>query len=529
MAQTFKNKVYSACIYARLSVSGDDRKNESIDTQIEIAKKYLEQQTDMVLYNCYTDLGKTGTDFKREGFERMMRDIRMHKVDCVIVKDLSRFGRNHIETGNYIEKIFPFLGVRFVAVTDNFDSMYISGENEHMSINLKNLVNEMYARDIAVKVKAGKMAKWEQGSYTGGITPYGYNSDWINGRKRLIIDEKASDIVKRIYKFFLSGKNMKEIVVWLYGEEILRPTEYRRTGHICRQKDDVLQEWSRGTVKQILTNPVYTGCLVKGGINGKECCIKRHTHEEIISENEFMRVGEMFEQTAAYRRKEDSSGNVPKSKDIFEDIIFCGDCGSKMRRISSVKELSSGNRMTVYGYLCPNAGRIDKSRCVKKYLSLKTLTSILKTSLCQEIALSDMRLQDIVEKNKCEVEKVKENLKVQFKCLEAKIEAIRINESEQYKDYRMGIIDIENLKNKKKENQEKVHTMQKKQTEISEKLIFADEEEVKLNEFICDLFQCSDRLELTEDVVKAFVHRIEVYQNKRIKIIFAFQKRRADE
>lgn len=528
MAETFKNKIYSACIYARLSVSGDDRKNESIDTQIEIAKEYLGRQKDMVLYDCYTDLGKTGTDFKREGFERMMKDIRMHKVDCVIVKDLSRFGRNHIETGNYIEKIFPFLGVRFIAVTDDFDSMHISGENEHMGMNLKNLVNEMYARDIAVKVKAGKMAKWEQGSYIGGIPPYGYRSELINGNKRLIIEEKASDVIKKIYNLFLSGKNMKEIAVWLYREEILRPTEYRRTGHIYKQEDDVLQEWSRGTVRQILTNPIYTGCLVKCGINGKDCCIKRHTHEAIISENEFMRVSEKFEQTSAYCKKDDYSGNVSKDKDIFEGIIFCGDCGSKMRRVSFAKELSSGNRITTYGYLCPNAGRIDKFRCEKKYIPLKTLTSILKTSLWQEIALSDMRLKDIVERNKCEGEKIKENLKVQFKRLETKIESLRINGSEQYKDYRMGVIDIENFKNKKRENQEKIHVMQKMQTEISEKLILADEETVKLNEFICDLFQCGNRIELTEDSVKAFVHRIEVYPDKRIKIIFAFQKKEAE-
>lgn len=529
MAHIFKNKLYSAAIYARLSVSGDDRKNESIDAQIEIAKKYLEQQTDMALYDCYTDLGKTGTDFKREGFERMMCDIRMHKVDCVIVKDLSRFGRNHIETGNYIEKIFPFLGVRFIAVTDNFDSMHICGENEYMGMNLKNLVNEMYAKDIAVKVKAGKMAKRELGSYMGGVAPYGYKAEWADGRKILIVEEESSAIVRKIYSLFLSGKNMKEIAAWLYEEEILRPTEYRRSGHIRRQKDDVLLEWPRGTIKQILANPVYTGCLVKGGINEKDCCIKRHTHEAVINENEFMQVAERLEQAAAYCRRDKSSDNVIKSKDVFEDIIFCGDCGSKMKRVSCVKKSGAGDRIITYGYLCPNAGRIDTLRCVKKYVSLKMLSAILKASLCQQILLSDMRLNDIVKINKCASGKIKENLKAQFKHLETKIGTLRVNESEYYKDYRMGIIDIDNFKHKKSENQEKISTMQKMQAEISQKLIWADEEEIKLSKYVCDLFQCSGRIELTEEVIKTFVHRIEVYQDKRIKIIFAFQKRRQDE
>ena len=160
------SKMYSVGIYARLSVDSDERKNESIETQMEIAKEFIGQQGDMILilYDSYVDLGKTGTNFNREGFERMMRDVRMRRIDCIVVKDLSRFGRNHIETGNYIEKIFPFMGVRFIAVTDNFDSMNISGQDETLSVNLKNLINEMYAKDIALKVKSSRKAQWEQGS-----------------------------------------------------------------------------------------------------------------------------------------------------------------------------------------------------------------------------------------------------------------------------------------------------------------------------------------------------------------------------
>jgi len=203
------SKIYSVGIYARLSVDTDERKRESIETQIEIAKAYIRQQDDMVLFDCYTDVGKTGTNFKRDGFERMMQDVRMRKIDCIIVKDLSRFGRNHIEAGNYIEKIFPFMGVRFIAVTDHFDSMESSGQNETWGMNLKNLVNEMYARDIAVKVKSSRKEKWEQGSYTGGVPPYGYRAEWIGDKKCLFIEETTSDIVKQIYGMFLSGKKQE--------------------------------------------------------------------------------------------------------------------------------------------------------------------------------------------------------------------------------------------------------------------------------------------------------------------------------
>ncbi len=173
-------KTYSVGIYARLSVDSHNEKNESIDNRIEMAKSYMELQPDMVLFGCYSDLGKTGTNFEREGFNRLMADVRSRKVDCIIVKDFSRFGRNYIEAGNYIQKIFPFLGVRFISVTDRFDSLYENGDD--LGVNLKNLANEMYAKDIAVKVKAARKAQWEKGSYTGSIPAYGYRGSGMMGR-----------------------------------------------------------------------------------------------------------------------------------------------------------------------------------------------------------------------------------------------------------------------------------------------------------------------------------------------------------
>ena len=160
--QLISDKVYSVGIYARLSVDNHDGKETSIDSQIAMGKEYIKDQLDLKLYDCYSDLGMTGTNFERQGFERLMQDIRDGYVNCVIVKDFSRFGRNYIETGNYIEKIFPFMGVRFIAITDYFDSARPADHNQRLSMNLKNIVNELYAKDIAQKVTASKMMKMQQ-------------------------------------------------------------------------------------------------------------------------------------------------------------------------------------------------------------------------------------------------------------------------------------------------------------------------------------------------------------------------------
>lgn len=531
------SRKYSVGIYARLSVDSNERKNESIETQVEIAKAYIKQQNDMVIFDCYTDIGKTGTNFQREGFERMMCDVRLRKIDCIVVKDLSRFGRNHIETGNYIEKIFPFMGVRFIAVTDKFDSMNMSGENETLSVNLKNLMNEMYAKDIAVKVKSSRKSKWEQGSYTGGVPPYGYRAEWVGDKKCLFVEETTSDIVKQIFKLFLSGKNMKQIVVWLYEKQIVRPTQYHKTGQIYCEEKGKLEQWSCGTVKMILTNPVYIGCLVQGRTCGKDYMmrnrhdidsgdwsIKEHTHEAIISEDMFFDAAAKFEKTSVYCNRNGFSKKVPLDEDIYADILFCGDCGSKMKRISAVKEFSSKSKIRTYSYNCPKAERIDKFKCAAKSITLPALSDIVKEAIRQEFSLSAMRPKDIVEINNREAEIQKEEWNRQLITLEKSIQDIRKLGSEQYMKFRMGEMDEECFKRNKEENEIKAASLQKKSAVIAERLRTLDYETVRKNHFLCNLIKGSGKAELTADVVRTLIDRIEVYQDHRVKIVFTFKR-----
>lgn len=531
------SEMYSVGIYARLSVDVGERKNESIETQIEIAKAFIGSRSDMVIFDCYTDIGKTGTNFEREGFERMMRDVRTHKINCIIVKDLSRFGRNHIETGNYIEKIFPFMGVRFIAVTDQFDSMNLWGQGETWGVNLKNLVNEMYAKDIAVKVKSGRRAKWEQGSYTGGIAPYGYRVVWVNGKKCLFREETTSDIVKKIYEMFLAGKTMKQIIQWLYEERIVRPGEYHRTKEIYALAGEKLLEWPRATVKMLLTNPVYMGCLVQGRTCGKDdmlhnrheiaagdWSVKEHTHEALISEDMFFGAAAKFEKSARYCKKDGYSKRVPLETDIFADVLFCGDCGAKMKRISAIKQLGPKTKIRTYSYNCSKTDRIDEEKCVTKSITLQTLTSIVKLAICQEFALSAMRVNTLVQSNSMEAEKRKEKWNKELLALERRIENIKKLGSEHYLKYRMGEVDEERFQYLKKENDKKNFFLQKRRAEITETLRTIEDETVRKNHFLRMLVKGNEKTELTAEVVNILISRIEVYQDHRIKVIFRFKR-----
>jgi DNA invertase Pin-like site-specific DNA recombinase len=192
--------VCMAAIYARLSVDNDEKKSESIETQVTLIKEFIQKHNEnpdkeyeIAVYNIYSDLGKTGTNFDRPGFERMMNDVREGKINCILVKDFSRFGRNYIETGNYLEKILPFMKVRFISVCDNYDSFAPDAKNQELSMNIKNLVNDAYAKDISAKERAAKRIAQKNGEYVGSTAPYGYCVEKINGIYKLMVEPKLQD------------------------------------------------------------------------------------------------------------------------------------------------------------------------------------------------------------------------------------------------------------------------------------------------------------------------------------------------
>ncbi|MCI8339012.1 MAG: recombinase family protein [Lachnospiraceae bacterium] len=524
-------------VYARLSVEGSERKNESIDTQIAMAKQYLKEHPEMELYDCYTDLGRTGTNFKREGFERMMQDVRKKRIDCVIVKDLSRFGRNHIEAGNYIQKIFPFMGVRFIALADGIDTFGEKSGTDEMALNLKNLVNEMYARDIAQKVKSSKHSRQEQGSYTGGIPPYGYRAEWIEGKKCLFICPETSGIVKDIYGMYLSGKNMGQIAGELYESGIHRPGIYKKTGHVYQQEGEALEQWGTATVKFILTNPVYMGCLVQGTTCGKQYKIRnRHdvdsgdysvkwgTHEPLISEDIFFQVAAMFEKSAEkYCNSNGFSKKVPLEEDIYAGVLFCGDCGKAMARVANAKEFTSGHTVRYYGYYCPASRRLDDLHCPTKSIALGVLDELVKTALYQEFALSDLRSGRLVKEYEKQAEEQKEKIRQEIVSCGKKQESGKKKGSELYQKYHEGGLSLEEFQQMKKEQERSLLEMAGRKEELQRRLDGMEREIAEKGKFLRNLMKCNEKTKLTKDVIHSLIRRIDVYAGHRVKITFAFR------
>lgn len=291
-------KRYKAGIYARLSSGQADKsftrysKEESINAQIEISEHFIQEFNkinageSIEVVKHYTDLGKTGTSFERDAFMQLMQDIKLGKIDCVIVKDLSRFGRNYLEAGNYIEKVFPFLGVRFIAVADNYDTGAAGNENKQMAIEIKNLVNDIYAKDFSKKAKVSLRQRREDGSYVGGPPPYGYIAV-RNGKKRVLAaDNKTSGIVKFIYEEFARTGSFAKVTDKLNERKVNPPSVYKRTKSVYYLNDsDNYKPWDKSAVVRILKSDTYFGMLVQG----KTAITERNEKKRISrSENEWV-------------------------------------------------------------------------------------------------------------------------------------------------------------------------------------------------------------------------------------------------
>lgn len=299
-------KTFNTAIYARLSVedSGNEQR-DSIKTQIDFLKNYINDKLDLLLTGIYCDNGYTGTSFRRPAWKQLLQDIQTGRVNCIVVKDLSRLGRNYIETGEYLEQVFPLLGVRFIAVNDYYDSADSNCNRESMFVALKNLVNAFYSKDISKKITSSANLKQKKGEYQGSHPPYGYLYS-EEGTHKLVIDRVTAPVVKQIYDWALEGFHEQRIVSFLNDKGVPSPASYfYHLGFLHSPKYSQNINWNKSTIKRILENQLYLGHMVraktveslyenipKHATFKTDWVITKNTHEAIISEELFNLVQE---------------------------------------------------------------------------------------------------------------------------------------------------------------------------------------------------------------------------------------------
>lgn len=527
-----QNKTFQAAVYLRLSredgdvTEGGKQVSNSIANQNELVMDYLKSHPEISVISTYTDDGYTGVNFDRPEFQRMLSDIREGKIDCVIVKDLSRFGRNYIESGRYIEKIFPMLGIRFIAITDGYDSI-----NEDMGTDMivpfKNLINDAYCRDISIKIRSHMDIKRRNGEYIGAFAAYGYLKDEDN-KNHLVIDEYAADVVRDIFSMKLCGMSQQAIADKLNADGILSPIQYKKSigvGLNSSFQKSVKPKWSYNAVLRILKNEVYTGTVVQGKCTTPNYKIKKRIHKD---EADWIRVEDMHD---AIIPKSDfdivqeillrDTRVAPEQSEVFPlaGMVYCADCGEPMVR----KTVPAGDKRYVY-YVCAG-NKKDKTKCRTHNISEKKLMQGVLEVVQNHIGTM-ISTAYAVEKihrapnSKPDVVKLEDRIMK----LHEEAEACNNRKMNLYEDYKDGILSRDEYSMLKDKYQVQMAEIEKSIASIE-----ADRDGILANgtgrqEWIEKLKKYEGVTELDRELVTFLIDRIEVIDPDTIQVTYRFEK-----
>ncbi len=524
---------FKVAIYLRLSKDDGDlslsengkSESNSIHNQRELLLEYLHKHPEMKLYGEFKDDGYTGTNFDRPEFQRMLDCIRRGEVNCVLVKDLSRFGRDYIDCGRYIEKTFPMLGVRFISLNDGYDTAAKNG-SDHILVPFKNLINDSYSRDISIKVRTNLEVKRRQGTYTGNYAPYGYQKD-PKDKGHLIIDENAAGVVRDIFKWKMEGYSPSQIAKKLETAGVLSPAEYKKemgsryaTGFQTGKK----AAWSNVTVGRILENEVYTGILAQGKRTSPNYKTKgliykdpsewdraEGLHEPIISRPQFDLVQHLL--------KEDTrAGSHDSPVSPYGGRVFCADCQSPMFR----KTVNSGGKRYIY-YVC-SANKLDKTRCSKHSIREDVLDAAVLATVQQQIEVileleKTLSQIDALAWETSELGKIESGIHYQEQIIE-KNSALRLG---LYEDLNEGILTKEEFLSMKQEVSQRIEAAQQAIEQFMEDKNNIRHGMDQQQGWLAQFRKFQNVTEINRLVVVSLIERVNVYEGSEIEVVFRQQ------
>ena len=506
-----KEKLWQTACYLRLSrEDGDRSESDSITNQQRLLDDYCAAHPEFRVVDHYADDGFTGTNFNRPAFQRMVRDIEAGRVDLVIVKDLSRFGRDYIDTGFYLERYFPQKGVRFIAVNDHEDSL---NGPYNMLLPLKNVFNAQYARDISEKVRSAFQTKQRRGEFIGAFASYGYQKAPDN-HNRLLIDPAAAQVVQRIFQRAAQGAGQIRIAKELNEQGIPCPSEYKRMmGQKYRnsRKLDSTRYWTYATVHRILQNELYLGRMVQGKslratMHGKAAAAERsqwvrveHTHEAIISRA-------LWDTVQAQITRNSRGIDFQSKVGLFAGVLKCGDCGRALCKTTWKGRIT---------YSCGSYRRYGSGVCSAHYLRQDCLENIVLNDLNAVLATVEnwRAVAGTCQKNAPTSDWAREGQR-----LEAALERVRRLKQNSYEDYRDGLLSRDDCK-RYQEDYDRQETALSRQLEALQERRESVAEESPWVERLLAL----GRLEqLDRAAVAQTVAEIRVYEDKRLEIDYRF-------
>ena len=523
ISDNYQRKNYKVGIYCRLSnEDGEEGESNSIGNQKAILTNYvMSHGWDIV--DTYIDDGYTGINFDRPGFNRMIEDIKDKRINLVVTKDLSRLGRDYIRVGYYLEIYFPENRIRYIAVNDNIDT---EKESSNDMTPFRAVINDMYSKDISKKVKSVFNHKRHEGKYIGAFAAYGYQKDPLD-KNKLIIDEEAAPIVKKIFSMYLAGHGLTYIARRLNDEGIVCPSSYKTKKYgTYNTKTVVVPKWCHSSVKSIINNPVFTGAVAQGkhrkinykskkqeATNINDWIVVKGMHEPIIAEQEFKQVQQLLNS----KKNNDFKGSR-KATRLFSGFAFCGDCGQYM---TYTKSQARDDYL-----ICSAYKRFGKDHCTRHSITEETL---------QDLILSDFR--DLAykyadkEKIRKKAEEIVNGKKDDSKAIQNELHRIEKRQAEVkqmlkslYEDKVRGVIAEDQMLelyeqfNKERINLDAQHEEVANKLQSKAKVSDKETQISKLVEAVLNIKKLN-RLILFE-----LIEKVEIFEDEGIKVYYKMRK-----
>ncbi len=499
---------FLTALYVRLSMEEQEGDlTEKIRNQRELLLEYIREKPEFQLVDIYCDNGCTGTNFDRPQWQRLMEDAKTGKVNCIIVKDLSRLGRNYIEAGNYLEKVFPFMGVRFIAISDGYDSENLKPEDTGLLLPLKNIINASYAKDLSQKISSARHVQRGRGEFTGSVVPFGYKKDQQR-KGRFVVNEDEAAVVRQIFRLFGEGGSYSEIARELNRLRIPSPQ-----GKL----------WRYQSIRGIIANEVYLGRMIQGKRCNREPDVVtvENTHDAIITEDLFEKVKRQKDKISFHRKKSEQRKAVEEEKYLFQGMLKAANSGLTLCKTCYRKQ---AGQVLVKAYRSPKA--FDKEGNPYKLVMIReeVLLSIVKKVLFQYISvLEDTRMvlsqEAIQESCQSKIRRMERDLQALYKEVTRKKELL----SDSYQDLADGILEPLDYKRIQKQYKEDVVRLEQRIRE-REKELTDYRQLVKLeNPYIAVLMKFGKSQEITRELLSLLVSEIVVISSREIQIVFSFE------
>ena len=528
-------KIWSVALYIRLSQEDEDngkdkQESNSVTSQKTLLNEFVETHDDLIVYDTYIDDGFTGTDFNRPSFQRLLEDMRNGNINCVIVKDLSRLGRNYIEVGNYIEQVFPLFNIRFIAINDLVDSFKNPASTNTILVPFKNLINDEYCRDTSLKIRSSLNGKKKKGEFIGAFPAYGYLKD-PKDKHKLIIDKSVVHIIRNIFDWNVNEGLGKIAICHKLNElGILNPTGHKRIELKQNYNNYGIQNntytWVPSTIRNILSNEVYIGNTVQGKRRTKSYKIHKvesvpkeewvrveNTHEPIIDKEIFKKAQELAKRDVKISTK-------TKSLSVWAGFLKCADCKRAMNKKSSTNK--SGNKYEYY--ICSTYRKKSNKLCTKHTIKVESLRQAVLQAINLHINLF-MNIEEIVKQmseNTYQNEKNK-NIKNMIVSKQNDISRILNYKRNLYEDWKNGDITKEEYLEYKQKYENDIEKFQINIDRLEKEKKNYEKQTTNSSEWIENLKRQRGITELSRDIMLELIDYIYVHENGNITIKFKFE------